>query len=56
MLPMHRGSDLTHLVLSTGIKYLHFGAIGFPSMNVELLPGTIHLLSGLIRHLEVSHY
>lgn len=56
MLPMHKSSDLTHLVSSIGIKYLHFGVIGFPSMNVELLPGAIQPLGGLICHLEVSHY
>lgn len=39
MIQMHRSSDLTHLVSSTGIKYLHFGVIGFPSMNVVFLQG-----------------
>lgn len=58
MLPVHRGSDSTHLVLNTEMKYLHYGAIQLSSMNDECLPGTIQLVGGLTCHLEVpvSHY
>jgi len=57
-LPMHRGPDSTHLVLSNEMEYLYYGAIQLPLMNDECLPGTIQLISGLTCHLEVpvSHY
>lgn len=52
MLPMHRSSDSTHLVLSTEMKAI-YGAIQLPSMNGECLPGTIQFMGGLTCHLEV---
>lgn len=58
MLPMHRGPDSTHLILSTEMKYLHYGLIQLLSTNDECLPGTIQVIGGLTCHLEgpVSHY